>query len=70
MNLDGMSKEIAQLHAKAESDLIAIAAPGGLHCAGRVRHDQVEGAKEFVENKLVARRDSLARRVGTGLKFS
>jgi hypothetical protein len=60
---------VAKLSAKTKSDLIAVAALRCLFAADRVGFDQVEGAEEFVENKLVACRDSLRRRAGMDLQF-
>jgi hypothetical protein len=59
MDLDRMSEAVAQLHAKTKPDLIAIAATRGLFAADREGFDQVEGAEELIENKLIACCDSL-----------
>ena len=69
MDLDRMSEAIAKLNAKTEPYLFTIPAPRRLFATDRVGFDQVEGAEEFAENKLIARRDSLRRGTGMGLQF-
>ena len=54
MDLDRMAETVAKLNAKTKPDLVAIAALRRLFAADRVGFDQVEGAEEFVENKLIA----------------
>ena len=65
-----MAEAVAKLNAKTEPDLFTVASACGLKTAVRVGRDQVEGAAEFVENKLVARCYSLGRGPGMDLKFS
>ena len=69
MDLDRMAEAVAKLNAKAEPDLVSIAAPRRLLATDRVGFDQVEGAVELVENELIARRNSLRRWAGRDLKF-
>jgi hypothetical protein len=70
MDLDRMSKDIAQLNTKPELQLLVITTPTSFYCAIRIGADEAEVAVNLVENKFVAFRDSLRRWAGMDLKFS
>lgn len=69
MDLHRMAEAVAKLNAKTQPDLFSIAATRCFLAADRVGFDEVEGAEEFVENKLIADCDSLRRGAGMGLQF-
>ena len=69
MDLHRMAETVAKLNAKTEPELVAVATLRRLFAADRVGFDEVEGAEEFVEDKLIADCDSLRRGAGMGLQF-
>jgi hypothetical protein len=53
VKLHRVSKDIAELNAKAEAQLVTVTTPRGFNSAGRVGSDQAQIAIDFVENELV-----------------